>query len=657
MPSAMTAAGDWASVDADPLSMLVKDAASFMKKGFERGPAVFKATPARRALFSGLVDYAALLRLAQKLDAENDPLLFEKDINAARYVNGKRETLNGKEHADAASIEKLYMQEGCTMQFHQPQHYSDELWRLLAALERQLGCLVGCNAYITPQGTQGLAPHYDDVEIFVVQTEGSKRWRLYRPTPSSAAATPAGAQLAHCQLANRVSGDLREADIGVPVMEVVLKVGDVLYLPRGTIHQAVAHEESSSHLTISTFQRWTAADLLQYTVSVALANTYLQPRLPLPLKSGLSLRVLDSASLDAGEAAALAEASGGFGNALQALLPLAAAPAGGGGGAKAALAAQLAAACRSLADCLEGDELGPQLLSTAGDAMAEDFMENRLPPHPDQLPPLGPAPALGDSVQCISSSYFRLESYRGKDIAEGGCGSDCEEDHEHSHPNSRPHSHSHGQAHGQGEEDEDEDDNDDEEEEDGAGGNPSAWVRLVSCLRNDREDHMLGQEGSDSDSDSSSEEEWDECTALEESVDRDARAALGEDPDGKDGSSQDDHIFPAEFAPALVQLLGSAADAVGSGGSGKPVRVRDIALPSAELQLNVATLLCEVGMLRVVKPLPEQQQASKQKRKDGKQQQEGGGKAAKQGAKMGAAAAGGAGKKAAGAAKAKKQRT
>jgi hypothetical protein len=155
------------------------------------------------------------------------------------------------------------------------------------------------------------------------------------------------------------------------------QVGDVLYLPRGTIHQAVAHEESSSHLTISTFQRWTAADLLQYTVSVALANTYLQPRLPLPLKSGLPLRVLDSASLDAGEAAALAEASGGFGNALQALLPLDAVPAGGGGGAKAALAAQLAAACRSLADCLEGNKLGPQLLSTAGDAMAEDFMENR----------------------------------------------------------------------------------------------------------------------------------------------------------------------------------------------------------------------------------------------------------------------------------------
>ena len=40
-------------------------------------------------------------------------------------------------------------------QFHQPQRFSEELWRLLAALERQLGCLVGCNSYLTPKGTQG----------------------------------------------------------------------------------------------------------------------------------------------------------------------------------------------------------------------------------------------------------------------------------------------------------------------------------------------------------------------------------------------------------------------------------------------------------------------------------------------------------------------
>lgn len=35
--------------------------------------------------------------------------------------------------------------------------------------------------YLTPAGTQGFAPHYDDIEAFVVQLEGKKHWRVYNP--------------------------------------------------------------------------------------------------------------------------------------------------------------------------------------------------------------------------------------------------------------------------------------------------------------------------------------------------------------------------------------------------------------------------------------------------------------------------------------------
>lgn len=68
-------------------------------------------------------------------------------------------------------VQQLF-DEGCTFQVHQPQRYNDKLWRLMAALETQLGCLVGSNSYITPKQSQGLAPHHDDVEIFVCQTSG-----------------------------------------------------------------------------------------------------------------------------------------------------------------------------------------------------------------------------------------------------------------------------------------------------------------------------------------------------------------------------------------------------------------------------------------------------------------------------------------------------
>ena len=40
---------------------------------------------------------------------------------------------------------------------------------------------MGANVYLTPPGTQGFAPHYDDIEAFLIQLEGKKHWRLYAP--------------------------------------------------------------------------------------------------------------------------------------------------------------------------------------------------------------------------------------------------------------------------------------------------------------------------------------------------------------------------------------------------------------------------------------------------------------------------------------------
>lgn len=41
--------------------------------------------------------------------------------------------------------------------------------------------MVGTNVYLTPPQSQGFAPHYDDIEAFIIQLEGSKYWKLYKP--------------------------------------------------------------------------------------------------------------------------------------------------------------------------------------------------------------------------------------------------------------------------------------------------------------------------------------------------------------------------------------------------------------------------------------------------------------------------------------------
>lgn len=48
-----------------------------------------------------------------------------------------------KQVADAAALAKLHNEQACTLQVIQPQRWEDKSWRLVAALEAQVGCLVG----------------------------------------------------------------------------------------------------------------------------------------------------------------------------------------------------------------------------------------------------------------------------------------------------------------------------------------------------------------------------------------------------------------------------------------------------------------------------------------------------------------------------------
>ena len=67
------------------------------------------------------------------------------------------------------------------------------------------------------------APHYDDVEVFVLQLEGSKSWKLYHPVQN---------------LPREHSGDFDRDELDEPFQELNLQPGDLMYLPRGVIHEA-----------------------------------------------------------------------------------------------------------------------------------------------------------------------------------------------------------------------------------------------------------------------------------------------------------------------------------------------------------------------------------------------------------------------------------
>ncbi|KAK2727286.1 hypothetical protein QYM36_007955, partial [Artemia franciscana] len=219
--------------------------------------------------------------------AKEKRLLFGRDFHACRFDGEKTvDAVHAKGTLTSASLKKLLHGQKCTFQIHQPQRYSDLLWRLLEHLESYFGCLVGSNVYITPPGTQGLAPHYDDVEVFILQLEGSKHWKLYKP---------------QVELARDYVVNLDPESLGNPIEEFTLRPGDFLYFPRGTIHQACADEgnQFSTHITISTYQHQSYGDYLRsvlFSSVEGLASSSVDFRRGIPLGS-ISNPVFNSSPL------------------------------------------------------------------------------------------------------------------------------------------------------------------------------------------------------------------------------------------------------------------------------------------------------------------------------------------------------------------------
>ncbi|ETI43131.1 hypothetical protein F443_11842 [Phytophthora nicotianae P1569] len=200
-------------------------------------------------------------------------LEYGTDLDLTKYVDNTRHTLNPSGAATAKQVWKHY-DDGCSVRLLCPQKFSDNVWKLLATLEDEWGCMAGANTYLTPKNTQGFAPHFDDIEAFLLQTEGCKHWKVYKPLNESD------------MLARYPSGNYKPEDLVKPTLEVDLEQGDLLYFPRGFIHQARAHKEKHSlHLTVSTGQQNSMGNFLEVLLPQALAgaiNTNVELRRSLP---------------------------------------------------------------------------------------------------------------------------------------------------------------------------------------------------------------------------------------------------------------------------------------------------------------------------------------------------------------------------------------
>jgi bifunctional lysine-specific demethylase and histidyl-hydroxylase NO66 len=183
--------------------------------------------------------------------------------------------------ADQASDDKLLrlFADGATLVLQGLHRTWEPVLSFTQDLAAELGHPVQVNAYVTPAQNTGFSDHYDVHDVFVLQVEGEKRWRVREPVrPSPLRDDPWTDHRAAVE----------EAATEPPLLEETLRPGDCLYLPRGYLHAASALGDVSTHLTIGVHP-WTRSHLADEMVARAVAAASEDDRVRASLALGVDV--------------------------------------------------------------------------------------------------------------------------------------------------------------------------------------------------------------------------------------------------------------------------------------------------------------------------------------------------------------------------------
>lgn len=107
------------------------------------------------------------------------------------------------------------------------------------ALEDRLKAKAQANLYCSWRQHKAFPPHYDTHDVYAVHVEGTKTWNVYSGRADHPIAHP---------LFKGLPQSHHEQAKGELLMEVALQPGDLLYLPRGQYHDALASTDAVIHV-------------------------------------------------------------------------------------------------------------------------------------------------------------------------------------------------------------------------------------------------------------------------------------------------------------------------------------------------------------------------------------------------------------------------
>jgi bifunctional lysine-specific demethylase and histidyl-hydroxylase NO66 len=223
--------------------------------------------------FGDLLDLDAVDRLVSRQGLRTPFVRVARNgqtFPASRFTRSGGVGATIADQVDDAALARLFA-DGATIVLQGLHRTHPPLIDFAQQLTRDLGHPVQVNAYLTPPQSQGFGDHYDVHDVFVLQVAGEKRWFIREPV------------LRHPTRDQPWTDHKPAVEAAArqePLLDVVLRPGDALYLPSGFLHAAQALGETSAHLTLGV-HTWTRAHLLAQLVAALEDVESLREPLPL----------------------------------------------------------------------------------------------------------------------------------------------------------------------------------------------------------------------------------------------------------------------------------------------------------------------------------------------------------------------------------------
>jgi len=164
-------------------------------------------------------------------------MLDQKQLSYTDYSSINIETLGNNYRPDVNKVENLVAR-GASIILNEIEKHNKNLLKVSDELQKITNGRCQGNLYFSMASHQAFGPHSDTHDVFAIHFEGEKVWNIYENIEKSPINHPAF----------KLSSEERKKRAGKIIDQVTLRPGDLLYIPRGQYHDALASKNGAIHI-------------------------------------------------------------------------------------------------------------------------------------------------------------------------------------------------------------------------------------------------------------------------------------------------------------------------------------------------------------------------------------------------------------------------